>query len=270
MGKAEFFMNFVAIIESNFKNMKNALISLALLLFASASMAQNKTKEAITEKKIKLGLLSVGQISWIATETSNIKGAGVKGGLNIGLSTDYFFNENYALSVELLHSTTGFKVMANAIDYQYNDSTLISRSDVTIDYRYRSFQIPISIKLRTNEIGYLRYFGQVGVAPSFAYRAIRANYSPNFFPDVIEGEDRLVNERGKDFNQGDPRFNLSEDNVRGIILPILLGAGAEWNISGQTSLIFGLRYEYGINNLFKAERTTGSRSCLGLTTGIRF
>lgn len=251
--------------------MKKATILGLALTFSVSVFSQ--------DKKFHLGILGTAGLGWVTPESKNLTGGGAKGGLGIGLYMDYFFSENYAFNLELLHSTQGFKANAVGISVKNPDGiTYREYTDVGIDYRMRSFQIPITLKLRTKEIGYMRYYAQIGIAPSFAYKPIRADFSQDIFENPDDSKDRLVNENGDDFNADDngdippsekSKF-LYEDDVKAIRLPILIGLGAEWNLSGNTSVVMGFRYEYGLINMMNAEGAIAVPHVLGLIGGIRF
>jgi hypothetical protein len=259
------------------KSMKKQLSLLMTLIIVYTAHGQSAEK-----RKLQLGIMMNPSLGWVVTETNQISSGGVKAGIGLGIMGDYFFADNYALSAEFLHSTQGFKVKANKISYtQPADNTATNKvDDVTINYTIRSFQIPVSLKLRTNEIGHWRYYGQVGLAPSFAYRAIRADFSKEVFPDSDDNKKRAVNDKSNDFDYNrdggtqipgnELKNHLEEDNIRGFRLPVLIGAGAEWNLSGNTSVIMGIRYEYGLINMMKASDAIGRRNVVSLSTGIRF
>ena len=63
---------------------------------------------------------------------------------------------------------------------------------------------------------------------------------------------------------------LEEDNISAFRLPIIIGGGAEWNISGNTSILMGIRYEYGLLNLMKADHTVGRANVFNIVAGVRF
>ncbi len=251
--------------------MKKLLSTLLILCFALNSQAQNDS----TEKKFHLGLITVSKLNWLSAETKNLSGDGVNAGISLGLSFDQFFAKNYAFSVELLHYSGSYSALADSISQNSRRF-----GDVSITYRERAFQIPVSLKLRTGEIGYWRYFGQLGIAPSFNYRSIRADFSVDtlFGKNPDDAIDRLVNENENDFDYADAnivsdvdrRYFLEEDNVSGIRLPLFVSAGAEWNISGQTNIIMGIRYEYGLLNVMKGEGAVGRVSSFGIMAGVRF
>ncbi len=251
---------------------KHLALAFALVILTNARAQDN-------ESKFKLGFLANSSFGWVSGESKNISGGGLKPGLGFGIYGDYFFADNYAFSVEIQHSTQGFKALADSICiYNSGSGTFSKFGDVTIDYRIRSFQFPITLKLRTNEIGYWRYYGQVGIMPSFAYKGIRANFSPGVFPKEDDNSDRLINDQENDFitkdrsqvNAENEENFLAEDNISGFRMPILVGMGTEWSITPSTAILFSLRYEYGLLNMMKAEQARATRNSLGLVVGVRF
>jgi opacity protein-like surface antigen len=249
------------------KKLSACLICLIFLLPAAGQMND-------IDKKFNLGIIAIPNLSWSKPDTKNLQeGAGVRPAISMGLSGDFNFSRNYSFTVEVLHSNTGFKLKADSL---YNNGQ--KHANVVINYSISAFQIPLSLKLRTNEIGYVKYYGQIGLAPGFSYKSIKADYAPNtVFSNPDDGTDRLVNENGYDFpvneNEVNPenrRYYLTSDNVRSISLPVFVGGGVEYNISGNTSLVGGIRYEYGIMNVLKAGDATAQRSSFGLVLGVKF
>lgn len=255
--------------------MKKQLALLLSLFFVMATQAQNETKE----RKLRLGFLGTSSYGWMSTDSKNLSGGGLKAGVGFGIYGDYFFAENYAFSIEALHSTQGYKLKVDSICTFYKPTSEYKKTGgAVINYQMRSFQLPITLKLRTNEIGYWRYFGQIGIAPSFTYRSIKGNYDPNVFAREDDNIDRLVNDQENDFiYAGDAQIEdinrddfLEEDNVSGFRLPLIIGAGGEWNVSGNTAIVMGIRYEYGLLNMMKAENSVARRNVFSLVAGVRF
>jgi hypothetical protein len=85
--------------------------------------------------------------------------------------------------------------------------------------------IPVTFRLRTNEIGYLTYYGQFGLTPGINVRA-----------------------RGTtDSNPGDTKEKQDYNPVIGFFnLALSFGAGIEYSLSGNTALLAGLFFENGI------------------------
>jgi hypothetical protein len=247
--------------------MKKVTASILGLCLVSGLFAQNKE----ADKNFYLGIIAMPTLSWAKEDSKNIAPDGSKFGISLGLTGDLMFSKNYAFSFDLLHVITGVKVKA--------DSVLINgtpRGDVAFDYSIRAFQIPISLKFRTNEIGYMTYWVQAGIAPSVSYRT-RVDISPaTHFPNPDDAENRNPNENEDDFkvsntgNNINPTNWLEEDDISTIRVPLMFGLGAEYNLSGNTSLVGAFRYEYGLGNFMKADNTKAYRSALGFMLGIRF
>lgn len=256
--------------------MKKQLTLCLCLLLTTAGFAQNDS----SDKKFHLGLIGSTGFGWLSPESKNLQGGGVKAGIAFGVYGDFYFAKNYALNIEVNHTTQGYKTIADSICITIDPNTQEFKkyANVEIDYRIRAFQIPISLKLRTNEIGYMRYFGQLGIAPTFAYKTIFADIDPAVFPKADDNIDRQVNDTKNDFdyenqdkvsNDNKGSF-LEEDNISGFRLPLIIGAGAEWSISGNTAVTFGIRYEYGLVNVMKAEETTARPNGFNFVVGVRF
>ncbi|MBI1221814.1 MAG: outer membrane beta-barrel protein [Bacteroidetes bacterium] len=253
--------------------MKKQIALIAACLSVITAFSQNDGNQ----NKLRLGILATSSYGWVSTDTKNISGGGLKAGIGFGIYGDFYFAKNYALCIEVLHSTQGYKINADSLlSFNSGSGSYKKTGNVNIDYKIRSFQIPITLKLRTNEIGYWRYYGQVGIAPAFAYRGITANYKPAAFENADDNSDRMVNSQDNDFvdvntiSENNRKYFLQEDNILGIRVPILIGGGAEWNLSGNTAILMGVRYEYGLINMMRAQNTIARRNVLNLVAGVRF
>jgi hypothetical protein len=94
-----------------------------------------------------------------------------------------------------------------------------------VDYRLNYVEIPLSLKLMTNQIGYITYFGQFGLQGGINIRS-RADIT------TLNGTNNKVKE---DFGADVTPGNFS----------LLVGAGLEYNITGETSLLAGLQFANG-------------------------
>jgi len=147
--------------------MKRILIITAALLFCSSIYGQQETRENTDYKKFKFGFSLDPNLSWMSPKTNEITNEGVLGRASFGLNADIMFSENYAFG-------TGVSVMKNGgfltyLDFEQrdNDSTqyMVLRER---KYKLNYVKIPLTIKLRTSEIGYITYWGQFGLGLSFA------------------------------------------------------------------------------------------------------
>ena len=149
---------------------------------------------------------------------------------------DFNIADNYAIS-------TGVNMLTSSVKYNYpdfqnadgNPGEESGRSSA--DLRFRYVQIPVTLKLKTNQIGYMRYFGQFGLGLAVAYDATADTEFK--YP----GNDGTSSKEDVNFDSETNFFRAS----------LIVGLGAEYNISGNTSILFGLTYDNGLTNVFGNE-----------------
>lgn len=217
--------------------MKKAILALSLSVCMIPALAQDT-------KSVRLGLKVGPNMSWISPTNSKIKGDGSVTGFNFGLMADFRMgNDNYALTTGLFYMVrTGGKYALTI-----NDSSSVK---ATTNLQY--VQIPLAIKLKTNEIGYITYFGQIG-----ADLGINVGATGDVTTMVGRSTTTLKDE------------DIS-DNIALFRAGLLVGAGLEYNFSGNTSALVGINYSNGLTNVFDKDAGKAKLSYLELVLGILF
>jgi hypothetical protein len=175
---------------------------------------------------VRFGLTLSPQLSWMPAGDNNIEGNGTAFGFSYGLLMDFLIPKNYAFATGIIISSDGgglSYLQPTAFNTFGKDSVFAAGTNV--DYRLQYIVIPLSIKLRTNQIGYITYFGQFGLRGGINVRS-RAN---------------LTNLAG---NTLDEKINFGED-VTPFDLGLLVGGGFEYEITGNTALHVALQYYNG-------------------------
>lgn len=132
------------------------------------------------------------------------------------------------------------------------------------ELRLRYIDLPLTMKMMTNEIGYIRYFAQLGFTAGFN---IRAN------ADLEEPIRDASNFYTLGFRTLESENVMSTTNLfRG---GLLIGGGLEYNFSGETCILAGITYNNGFTNILNGVELDGRRSrlfydYLELTLGIFF
>jgi len=182
-----------------------------------------------------MGFLVMPSVDWFGIDTREVKMDAAHVKFGYGVTTEFAFGNNYAFVTGIEHKMGGATVDFETRPFYttLDDSVMILD---TRSYKLDYVNIPIGLKLMTNEIGYFTYFGKFGVDASFLVRA-RADDNGTYTSDVTENIEL------------DDRDIFSEVSMFKVGLNV--GAGAEWNFSGNTSLIFGLSYHYGFIDVFK-------------------
>lgn len=197
--------------------------SLAVLL-GMGSNAQD------TFRKVRLGLTFSPSLNWITPDNTGYSGDGVRAGMSYGLMADFtlFETENYNIHTGIIFNHLGGKL-------SYRDAFLLSSgvnvpASTNATYKLRYVDIPLMIKLRTNEIGYLYYYGVFGGQFGFNIRAqsdVETNYGGSFSEDGID----------------------IRDDVNLLRADLVFGGGVEYNITGETRLVAALYYHNGLTNI---------------------
>jgi len=217
------------------------------LLFLNLS-AQNDefsndevAKLADADRKVRFGLQFSPNISWLKASTAGYNNEGSKIGFSYGLSIEYFMTKNYLFStgINLLKAggKLSYKTAVNTSDVA--SFVYYNPIDVEEDYTIKYIEIPLSLKLRTNEIGYLTYFGQFGFNLGFNYKS-SAEYDYTIGSNTLNA---FIPTSSNDISKEINWINLS----------LVVGAGVEYNISGNTSVAVGLTFNNGFINQLDSE-----------------
>jgi len=180
------------------------------------------------DRSFRFGLQVKPSISWFKPNSSGYEGEGSKLGLSYGLSTEFFLGKNYLVS-------TGFFIssLRGGISYEgtyLDNSNTHILSEVKQSIKINYIEVPLMLKLRTNELGYMTYFGNFGVKSGFKYKS-----TSDFVYTDITNSPKIENVN----TTGDAFFFNSW---------LVIGAGLEYNISGNTNLSIGVSYNNGFIN----------------------
>jgi len=195
------------------------------------------------QRKMHFGLKGAPNIGWFQPKSEGLESDGAKMGFSYGLITDFVFNENYSFGTGLEVNHFGGKLSYNLLEEgvpgEYSQ-------DITLQY----LQIPLTLKMRTKEIGYFTYYGQFGFGVG---GLISASGDVTF-------DNGLVKETKNDVNiYNDFKFFRAS---------MILGLGAEYNISGTTSIVMGASFNNGFVNPLKGRVYDESdESATGLIEG---
>ncbi len=238
--------------------MKKLLISGFLYLFIqSFAVAENgigpiKQANSISQEgdeapKLMFGLKFAPSFNWFALDRTGYSSDGVYLGYIYGVVTDFRIAQNYYFSTGLEASQRGGKYKSNIL--KVNDNDVLADGKVTQRLHY--LDIPVALKLKTNEIGYSKYYGKFGVIPGFLTKANRdVDYSNAAIPDVDKGSNM------KDFGL----FNMG----------IILGAGMEYKFSGNSALNVGINFQNSFIDVWSEKDAKISPNYISIDLGLFF
>jgi hypothetical protein len=216
------------------------LLALALIIFsANVLIAQNQGNQtATTQGKFKGGIMVNPFVSWSNASVDDpnvnkITNPGAGFGFAYGLVGDYFFNNNYGIDMNLRVS-----MFDDHFIYYPNHSSSNLWVDRTIHLQY--VELPFCLKMRTNEVGYMKYFAQVGLMPAVKISA-KAD---------INSTDSLT--------RTGTTLNITGTNdVNVFMVYSVIGLGVEYNLGGTTNLVGSITWNNGFTNVWskKADNT---------------
>ena len=200
--------------------MKKLIFSVVYVLaFCGMAFAQQQPAAVYTPAQdFYFGLKATPTFYWGTIDDDNLESDGARVGFTYGLMMDFHIDRSYFFATGVDISSRGFK--AKYEDYEYIQ-------------RLKYIDIPVALKLKTKEMGYLTYYGMFGLLPGFLIGANQDVDSP------IDSEDRTKRNNQSDFAW----FNAG----------ILVGLGVEYNIGGSTYLTGGISYNNGFTDTYEPE-----------------
>ena len=256
--------------------MKKILTITALAFAGQFTWAQDGANEL---KNFRFGLKVTPSVNWYTPEGKlmSSNGAGVKFGG--GLILEFRLAKVASLQTGLQIDSEGGKIKYNnggvaantsTMSYYYNiaddnintyNSSDTSAAWISGNTHYqlneRQFKatyitIPLMLKLKTKEIGSFTYFGQFGFNTSFRWKATATDNVTVLSPSRIGATETLT------------KVDITKD-MNFLKASLAFGFGAEMNLSGTTSLLFGLNYDLGFTYAAKKESDYIEKKTYGST-----
>lgn len=214
------------------------------------------TATAVTNNGLHFGLKAAPSLAWLRTDSKGLVSNGSKFGFTYGLITEFKFSDNYSFATGIDVTYRGGKTRSTkeSILANGNVGTTISDNSITLQY----VEIPLTLKLKTNEIGYLTYYLQAGLAPGINIRARNdLKYSTQ---DKTTGAVTTFESTNDDISSNINTLNLS----------MVIGGGVEYTLSGSTVLLAGIQFNNGFLDVDDRTDYKVNSNYLALTLGILF
>jgi len=225
--------------------MKKILTAILLLMISTTiGFAQNGPEPYYG---FRLGLAAHPTIGWVKPETG--KSNGVNLGFSYGLLADFNFAENYSFSTGLTITTiNGKSTEINPSPY-YDATAYPNATAYDLKYMLQYVEIPLTVKLKTEKIGDVRWYGQFGLSNDFNIGARQ---------DVrVEG--RLI---ADDI--------AARKNINFYRAGLIVGAGVEYDIARNTSFTTGLTFNNGFTDISDDKNRKVRNHYLGINFGVFF
>lgn len=198
--------------------MTKILLILALIFFSVAAHSQN----------FKLGFQASPHITWMNSTNSTITNQELNLGIKYGLEADIFLAgfPRYIINTGLFVANHSFA--AHYVPEQpffINDASF--STPVDIRYKLNYIEIPLDIKLKSDQFYRMTYYGQFGLTNLINISASATSNDSTFKGDKI--------------NDG-----LHKRTIAPYYLCMIMGGGVEYDVGGNTALNFGIQYSNGL------------------------
>ncbi len=224
--------------------MKKIVFAIITLLLISG------TVHSQDEKMFRFGLNTNMGFAWMKSNQDSLEFQGVRLGLGYGFITEISLANNFAISTGFDVLYTGGKLQQAGVNYAF-DSIPLSVTKNSM-YRFQHIDVPITLKMRTNEINYMKFFAKIGASLGVAlggkaeynYKATGGN----------RNETIKVDKLGKD-------MKLLRANF-------IIGGGMEYSLGGSTSLLGEISFSNGLTYLL--DNTKANGNYISLKFGVLF
>ncbi len=233
---------------SDMKMMKKVLLASVVMLLLSS------TGVFAQYKAVELGVKVAPNFGWIRADADKYSSEGIVPGIAWGLMTDFYFAENYAFA-------TGFSVVFQNGKMSYPDLQVYNIGVLDRKYRMKYVDIPLTIKMKTNDLNNFRFYGQFGFQPGV----------------------RIGSKARDSFKSDTPGIKVTknwhsiESETKLFRVGMVVGIGLEYPIDNSTSLMGGITFLNGLTDILKGKNAVdgtvehrGFPNAFELTLGILF
>jgi len=239
------FINFVKH-KSHIMKTKRWII-IFLVLAPALSMAQYRP--------YTFGFKAAPGIGWLHTDSK-----GYSGGSSIGFSWGFVSEFNFSESLCL---ATGINFVFNNSKVSYPDLRTVNSITETVQLdrklRVKYLQLPLTLKMRTDEKNNMRFYGQFGLGTGFRLNA-------KAIDKYVTGSGAVVSET----NNIDSQVSFFRESL-------IVGLGMEYRILSGNMLSAGLTLDNGFtdilsekNNVDPTIKPKGNSSFVELSIGLLF
>ena len=232
-------------------------------LVAVTMLLANIATAQFEESNFRFGLHFSPNMTWVRPETRLLNAEAAGYGFGYGLmierkiGTNYFFSTGFGVS-QLRYSSS-----IDRTEYQLLNGSSGFFNNPVYEYKVQYFDVPMTVKMRTNQMGAVRIYGQFGLSAGFLFQS---QARVNNLPSVFDQEEYFFINRIEDYRAD----NTVNDRVTLLRTGILFGAGIEYLLSGETHLTVGFQLNNPLTDAYRGDELIGKTPSMALNLGIFF
>lgn len=210
--------------------MKKIAVAISFFIFLNTSI--------FAQQSFRFGIQASPTITWMTSADKKINGNGSTVGFKLGVVGESYFAENYAFTFgigfafnqggTLKHDIGGNLWPNSPLSSDVYKTGPAMPDGVNLKYGLQYVEIPLGLRLRSQEFGYLRYFAEL----------------PVFTIGFLTQAKGAITGTTMDTDKED----ISKD-VNSFAFSWGLGGGIEYSLGTQTSLVAGIYYQNYITDV---------------------
>jgi len=203
---------------------KVILLFLSLIFISTALKAQDRAKPF--NFSFRMG----PNLSWLKSNSDAVSPDGSVVGFSWGALCEFPVQNNYSF-------VTGFNInfAGGKVDY----ASTIQNQTVLVKERYslKYLELPVMLKIKTNEVNGVLFYGQIGLGTSFRLNSrVKRSFE---LPSTYSG-------------LGIPSQDVNSDNLTSFIREsLLIGIGGQCALQDNLKLFGGLNFNNGFSDILK-------------------
>ena len=197
---------------------------------------------------IRFGIIANPEVSWMGADIKSIENSGTRLGFNVGMTMENYFAENYAFVTGISICGQGGKLSytEDSLVYMVHSDQISIPAGSKVDYKLQYVEIPVGLKFKSNEIGYVTFFAKLGFTGQFNIKARATDSQKNLEDDNISEEINLLN------------------------LGYHFGGGIEYSLGANTALVVGITYTNGFLDVTSRSKDKVTLNKVSLHLGVMF
>lgn len=199
------------------------------------------------QSPVKFNVQVSPQFAWLNSDDNAVEPNGSIFHMQVALQMDYFFAENYAFALGLgINNLGGNLLYSDSTEFNSKGDILLAEPGQSVKMNLQYIDIPLGLKLKSEELGYATFFLQLGFNPMIN---INAKGSTN---DGVMDKDDI------------------RENIHLFCLGYHAGLGVEYQLGGSTALVGGLRWSAGLTDVTDNDRANVKTNAVTIHLGILF
>jgi len=197
--------------------------------------------------RVKFNVEVDPQFAWFSSDEETVEPDGSIFHVHTGLNMDFYFAENYAFVLGVgINNLGGNLLYADSTEFSSKGETLLVEPNQSVKLNLQYIDIPVGLKLKTEELGYATYFLQLGFNPMINLNAKASSEDKSF--DKVDIKESIIS----------------------FYLGYHVGRGVEYKLGGSTALIGGVRWSSGFTDVTDNDRANVTLNALSIHLGILF